>query len=220
MHYLVDNRLIKSENAALSYQQTNSIILKYIEDLPANIDILDYGCGKCRYSRQLNKKSRKLVLFYSEIQLSRKQMICGCYVSVREYANSHLDNAITISVEEQDNNNLSFDFILCANVISAIPFENERKVVFDNINRHLKKTGYALITVQYYNSYFKSYSDKPGSIKYNDGWIIQRGKDFSFYGIISPSKLIDYCENSGLQIMNKKLIQGSVYLLVNKEEKY
>ena len=51
MHYTINEYLIKSENAALSYQQTNSQVLKYIDALPNDINILDYGCGKCRYSR-------------------------------------------------------------------------------------------------------------------------------------------------------------------------
>lgn len=72
MHYQINNYLVKSENAALSSRQTNSEIISRIDSLPNDIDTLDYGCGKCRYSRQLSKKSKHIVLLDSKVQLSRQ----------------------------------------------------------------------------------------------------------------------------------------------------
>lgn len=214
MHYQIDKYLIKSENAALSTKQKNKIILSYIEQLPDNIVALDYGCGKCRYSKQLSSKTTKLVLIDSNIQISRTQRIYDRELSVLEYASRFLPNTLVYSVEEYDFNKEKFDFILCANVLSAIPFIDERKRVLSNIKQLLKPTGRALITVQYSNSYFNTYGVKEGNVKYEDGWIIKRGNSFSFYGIVFPDKLMTLCEEVGLRIEKIYKHDGSVYLTV------
>lgn len=216
MHYTINEYLIKSENAALSYQQTNSQVLKYIDALPNDINILDYGCGKCRYSRQLDNKSKSIVLLDSKIQINRRQMICGTMTTVKSFANTFLHNSTVFSLEELNQLNMKFDFILCTNVLSAIPFTSKRIDVLKNINAFLKENGTALITVQYRNSYFNTYSEKRDAFRYNDGWIIPRGHDYAFYGIIQPQTLYDYCENAYLEIKEKHLNDGTVYLVVKK----
>ena len=80
----------------------------------------------------------------------------------------------------------------------------------------LKENGTALITVQYRNSYFNTYSEKRDAFRYNNGWIIPRGHDYAFYGIIQPQTLYDYCENAYLEIKEKHLNDGTVYLVVKK----
>lgn len=217
MHYQIDKYLIKSENAALSTKQVNRVILSYIEKLPNNITALDYGCGKCRHSKQLNTKTSKLVLIDSKVQITRKQKIHDNEVSVLEYASKFMNNAYAYPIEEYDFKNEKFDFVLCTNVLSAIPKSDDRKKVLSNIKQLLKPTGIALISVQYRNSYFNTYSTKEGCVRYEDGWIIKRGNSFSFYGIIFPDKLIELCEESGFIIEKIHKHDGSVYLTVKSD---
>lgn len=214
MHYLINDCLIKSENAALSSHQTNIEVIKYIDKLSTGIDILDYGCGKCRYSRQLNTKSRKLVLIDSEIQISRKQIICDVKTTVKEYAKNYLTNTLVYALENIQEIDLKFDFILCTNVLSAIPKTEDRVKTLNQIKHLLNFEGNALITVQYYNSYFNTYSNNPKIIEYNGGWIIPKGNDYTYYGIIKPKSLIEYCNMAGLFIKNKFSKDGSIYLTV------
>lgn len=214
MHYQINDFLIKSENAALSTKQTNKIILAHINELPKNIVVMDYGCGKCRYSKQLNAHAKKTVLLDSAVQISRTQMIHEERLSVIDYAKKHLSNAYVYSIEEYDFDKDEFDFILCSNVLSAIPLVDERKKVLRNIKKLLKSTGTALISVQYSNSYFKTYSQNTGAIKHEDGWIIKRGNSYSFYGIILPNELIELCENVGMEVVKVIKHDGSIYLTV------
>jgi 2-polyprenyl-3-methyl-5-hydroxy-6-metoxy-1,4-benzoquinol methylase len=214
MHYVINDCLVKSENAALSSRQASAQVIQYIENLSAGINILDYGCGKCRYSRQLNNKSKSLVLIDSEIQINRKQIICGVLTTVKDYANTYLVNTNVCSLENSQELNLKFDFILCTNVLSAIPSTEDRIFMLNNVKRFLDRDGKALITVQYYNSYFNTYSKNPKAAEYNDGWIIPKGNDFTYYGIIKPQILIGYCESAGLNIKHKYLKDGSIYLTV------
>ena len=153
----------------------------------------------------------------SKVQITRKQMIHDNEVSVLEYASKFMKNAYAYSLEEYDFKKEKFDFVLCTNVLSAIPNTDDRKKVLSNIKQLLKPTGNALISVQYRNSYFNTYSTKEGCVKYEDGWIIKRGNSFSFYGIIFPDKLIKLCGESGLIVENIYKHDGSVYLTVKSD---
>ena len=62
-----------------------------------------------------------------------------------------------------------FDVVFCTNVLSAIPFENERLKLLKNAKKVLKTGGTLFVSVQYRNSYFKDYSRRKDVIKYNDG---------------------------------------------------
>ena len=217
MRYVINDCLIKTENAALSSHQTNAQVLKYIEILSTDINILDFGCGKCRYSRQLNSKSKNLVLLDSEIQISREQIICDVMTTVKDFAKTHLSNTSVYALENAKDIDCKFDFILCSNVLSAIPSTEDRISSLNHIKELLDKKGKALITVQYYNSYFNTYSKNPKTIEYNDGWLIPKGNDYTYYGIIKPLVLIEYCKKVGFIISDKYSNDGSIYLTVQKQ---
>ncbi len=219
MHYQIGDCIVKSENAALPTNQTNKIVLSYLENLPNGIIALDYGCGKCRYTKYLNKKTEKIVLLDSVIQISRIQRICDENLSVVEYAERYLSNSYVYPIESYNFGEEKFDFILCTNVLSAIPILNERYNILNNIYKMLKPSGYALISIQYSNTYFKNYKNKNGARKFGDGWLIKKGNNYSFYGIILPDKLIEMCQSVGLQIHNIYKHDGSIYLTVNIGDK-
>ena len=218
MHYIINDCLIKSENAASCTSLTNAKILEHISALPNGISALDYGCGKCRYSKQLNEKTSQLVLVDSEVQISRKQMIHGRKVSVKEFADLELRNAKVYTIEDDEWKRIHYDFVLCTNVLSAIPSICERDTVLRNIAHVLKNDGVSLISVQYRNSYFSTYSSGANSQRYEDGWIVKRGNAYSFYGIIMPDKLAEMCTQAGLTVVDRYQKDGSVYLLVSKSE--
>lgn len=216
MHYNINNCIIKSENAALSSKQKNSQIVQFINNLEFCKSILDYGCGKCRYSELLSKKTNSLTLIDSEIQISRTQIIHNERTTVCEYAADHLNEAKVFSIEKIDQIEEKFDFILCSNVLSAIPNKEYRVNVLKNINKLLSVNGKALVSVQYRNSYFNSYATNPNATKNYDGWLIKKGDSYSFYGLIKPDSLIGLCENTGLVVEKKILKDGSVFLFLQK----
>lgn len=218
MHYIINDCLIKSENAASCTSLTNAKVLEYISALPNGITVLDYGCGKCRYSRQLSEKSSRLILVDSEIQISRKQIIHGAKVSVKEFAELELKNAKAYTIEDDEWKKVRYDFVLCTNVLSAIPSISERNIVLRNIAHVLKSDGVSLITVQFRNSYFSTYALGADSQRHEDGWIVKKGNAYSFYGIIMPDKLVEMCTQAGLAIVDRFQKDGSIYLLVSKSE--
>jgi 2-polyprenyl-3-methyl-5-hydroxy-6-metoxy-1,4-benzoquinol methylase len=202
MHYAVGNGIIvKSENAALTTKQTNKVILKYISELPSDLVALDYGCGKLRHSIPLYEKVRELSVIDSDIQINRLQQINGIRTSVISYVQLYMPKAKAFTISSFSWPVQEYDFILCTNVLSAIPDYSERQKILNHIWKMLKPGGKALISVQYRNSYFKTYQNNPVATCFLDGWLIKRkDKTYSFYGIISKDELINMCVSSNLSI--------------------
>lgn len=219
MHYDLSNGIVvKSENAALTTKQTNKVVIDYISLLPENIIALDYGCGKLRHSIPLYKRVKNLVVIDSQIQIDRVQHIDGIKTTIREYIGKFLPTADVYPVNSGEWIIKKYDFILCSNVLSSIPNIDERLLVLKNIKKVIKPGGKALISVQYRNSYFKTYANNPNASQFLDGWLIKNINYYTFYGIITPDKLVEICLKSDLLIRNKRLIDGSVYLEISTPE--
>lgn len=214
MHYNInDDIIIKSENAAKSYTQPNKYLLDMIKDF-ANVDrVLDYGCGKLRYTIPLCELAKEVIAIDSNEQILRKQKIWNEKTSVMVYSNK-IDNLEVYSLNDTKWKEYKYDFILCSNVLSAIPNDLDRIKVLNNIKSILSYKGKALITTLYRNSYFSLYKMRESSIKYHDGWIVKNGSLFSFYGLISVEKLINYCINAGLIVDDVIIRNGSVFVVV------
>ena len=214
MHYNINNDIIiKSENAAKSYTQPNKYLLELINDF-ANVNrVLDYGCGKLRYTIPLCKLAKEVIAIDSNEQILRKQKIWNEMTSVMIYSNT-IDNLEVYSLNDTTWKEYKYDFILCSNVLSAIPYDLDRIKVLNNIKNIIAYKGKALITTQYRNSYFTLYKMREGSIKYHDGWIIKNGSSFSFYGLISVKRLINYCIKAGLIVDDVIIHDGSAFVVV------
>lgn len=214
MHYKINDKLIKSEYAAKSIKQTNKEVLKIINELPNDIVTLDYGCGKLRYTIHLSKKVKHVYSIDSSEQINRKQLIKDVKTTVKDYSNK-LDNVTVLTLEDNCWKKNKYDFIICCNVLSAIPIYEKRIEIFKNIKKLLNYNGKALISTQYSNTYFNKYKIRKDCQKYYDGWIINGKKSTAFYGIITLEKLIYYAKKVGLNIEKSYKKNGSAYLIVN-----
>lgn len=216
MHYKIDkNVVIKSENAAKSYTQPNRYLLSLLEEFNNFNYALDYGCGKGRYTSKLCNLANKVDAIDSRIQIHRKQNIWGKQTTLANWAES-IPNLAVYSIEDFQFQKEKYDLILNSNVLSAIPKETERIQILRNIKKALTKEGFAIITVQYRNSYFSAYAKRQNAKRFFDGWLIKRQNSYSFYGLINKSKLIAYIENVGLHIVHIRLHDGSVFAIVSK----
>ena len=210
MHYNVDGCIIESDLAAKSTSQTNKNMLNIILDLPECYTVLDYGCGKLRYSIPLAKRVREVVAVDSVVQLDKKQLIDGEYTSVREYK---LDNLAVYDLDADEWKCKKYDAVLCINVFSAVPSLEERKRIVENAYSVLEPDGFFLIVVQYRNSYFSQYKSRPNAINYYDGWLIKRkGNKYSFYGMPSEKAVIALCSEVGFKSFSVTRNDGSYYI--------
>lgn len=216
MHYKIKNLVIKSEYAAKSVRQPSSTILKIINNLSKDLIVLDYGCGKLRYTIPLSKVVNLVYSIDSEEQLLRNQKINDVTSNIFSYANKYFNNVYIYDLKSAQWKYKKYDFVLCANVLSAVPLYEDRIQIIRNIIDVLKQDGQALITTQFYNSYFCTYADKKNSIKYYDGWIIKSKNYSSFYGMIGIKKLKYYARIAGAKIINAYTRNGSAYLTIGK----
>lgn len=195
MHYIVDDHIIESELAAKSYKQPNKHILQYITQLPQYNKILDYGCGRLRYVIPLSEHTDEIFAIDSEEQISRittfKQIDeilkqCGCKVNI-------------CSIESSKWTEQKYGLIFCTNVLSAIPFEEERIKLLKNAKNVLNDDGHIFISVQYRNSYFSEYAHREDTFVYEDGWMIKRpsGKCY-FYAPLKADYIVDLCKKVGM----------------------
>lgn len=216
MHYKINDKIdIKSENAAKSTKQTNKIVMKYISQLSNEYTVLDYGCGKLRYTIPLCNTVKTVFAVDSRNQITRNQIIDGRKTTIT-YLESKIPNLRVFDVSEKYWLMQNYDIVLCCNVLSAIPNHSDRIQVLKNIRSVLKSNGEALITVQYRNSYFKLYGERESAFPYYDGWIINNRGNYSFYGIITSKALEKLCYEAGLKIVDIRLNDGSIYFIVKR----
>lgn len=182
MQYKLSNVLIKTENAAKPHSQQSQHVYKYLLSKTPNQKILDFGCGKLRYSDILTKSSKSVTFADSEIQLSRIQVVRGVKTSVKEYINSNYPSSSYVPVEKIAELDEKFDLITCINVLSAIPCERKLKQAIKDIRQLLSSGGIAIFINQHKSSYFKKYEK---GIKHLYGYLYKTRSNYSYYGLMT-----------------------------------
>ncbi len=215
MHYKINDCIIKTEYAATSTQKPNCVVLDLIKLYAPGTDALDYGCGKLRHTIPLCGYAKSVIAVDSEEQIRRNQCICGKRATILDYAEKYLPTLSVYKLDDNDWKNRTYGFILCTNVLSAVPCKSERLCILKRIKQLLAKEGIALISVQFRNSYYKTYAARMNTHAYEDGWIISSCNRYSFYGIIHPNSLHKLFSDSGLRLLHQRIIDGSVYCIVH-----
>ena len=214
MHYKIKDYVIESELAAKSVLQPNQNVLNYISNIPSFYTVLDYGCGKLRYTLPLSKRVKKVVAIDSAEQIKKLQIINGQRTSLSEVK---IDNVIVCALEDSKWRAESYDLVLCTNVLSAIPFESIREEVLRNACSVLKETGQLYITVQYRNSYFSQYNQRQDVKKFEDGWLILKNKQRGmFYAPLTSDYIVKLCQKNGFTNFHICNMDGSCYITAKK----
>ncbi|EGI6850819.1 methyltransferase domain-containing protein, partial [Escherichia coli] len=186
---------------------------KQIESTNKNGNAIDFGCGKLRYSEQLVNKFETVTFLDSRRQLERVQIIRGVQTTIPDYVINNYKNANIVSYENIDKITNHYDFILCANVLSAIPCESTIHKVLSAIRELLKSDGEALIVNQYKSSYFKRYES---GIKHLHGYIYQNSRNAFYYGLLDVDTVSKICSDNNLEIIKSWSKAGSSYVVVGK----
>lgn len=200
MRYKFKSVELRTENAAKPYRQRGKWVVDQIEQIPVDAVVLDYGCGKFRYTIPLSRRARRVFAVDSSFQIDREQRIANKRTNLREYARKYLRNVSVLESEADGWRRPRFDFILCANVLSVIPHKSVRIQVLAKLAAVLNKNGQLLVTTQFRNTYFNQCSAKPNATWVRDGWFIRGLRGASFYAIIPPKKLAQLCRTAGLAV--------------------
>lgn len=219
MRYRIQGELVRTENCAKPYSQASTWVLAWIHSLPNTAVALDFGCGKLRYTIPLAKQLRSVVAVDSSHQILRRQAINGRYTTVKAYAKRFLSNARVCAVESERWQR-TFDVILCANVLSAIPDRKVRQRVLRRLACRLKTKGKMLVCVQFRNSHFEGWKHNSRARPYKDGWLVKNGRRTSFYGIIPPQSLINACKDANLTVISSGSHGESAFVIAARRQKH
>lgn len=216
MHYEVNGLTVRTENAAKPLGQAHAFVLHWIGELLPTSVVLDYGCGKFRYTIPLARHVKNVVAVDSKHQVDRIQIVAGEETSLRSYAADHLPNTQVYDITQKAWLGRRYDIVLCANVLSTIPFPRKRRSILRKLRDVLKPRGRLLLCTQYRNTYFKTYATNPQASEYEDGWLIRSRHGTAFYGIIDKTALVELCDSSGLAITEAFSKGESAYVVASR----
>lgn len=217
MIYTINKDLnIDSSRTAKSYLQQSCRVVDFIRSFEFVDSILDYGCGKLRYSLELRDKCDNLSLLDSNVQLNRVQMIHNTKISVKEYISKNYPDIKIISTDEICNVEDKFNIIFCSNVLSAIPDYKIRSNLLYQIYSKLKDDGKAYFITQYTNSFYSKLSKRDNVIQHLDGFISKNGSKSTYYGILGKDKLTELLEKHGFNVIKVWNVDQSTYAEVTR----
>lgn len=215
MRYDVEGVSVYSENAAQAISKPNRHVISRLAAFPEHWKVLDYGCGRLRYSIPLAERVAAVVAVDSSRQLSRRQRVAGQWTTLAEHAERlrHLrllDTDTFASSRESD-----FDAALCINVLSAVPGRAQRLLMLGEIGKRVRPGGLILVSTQYRDHSFSSYSQNPRASQFEDGWLIRHPSSpgrASYYGLIDRPSLELHCEEAGLAVVRSYVHDKSAYV--------
>lgn len=217
MRYKIYNHEIRSENAARPASDAASHLVEWLKNRPRTNSALDCGCGKLRYTKHLAHRSPHIGLVDSKIQLTRIQKIFGQNISVVDYAKKHWpQHTLQYLVDFWAEPSRTYDFILCANVLSAIPCSKARAKSLRSIHYALQKNGTALFVNQHTNSYFTKIRQKPTTKAYLDGWLAVSSSGATYYGILNKNAVVKLVRRFKFDVKSAWVDGQSNYVLVSK----
>ena len=217
MRYKVGKFEIRSENAAKPVGQAAKPLLQWLRKMKPMRAALDYGCGKLRYSDAVARKCRNFALVDSEVQLDRLQKLGRNKTSVRKYARKRWPRCRILTVEQFHRDRRKYDFVLCANVLSAIPDETVRSKTLTRLASALRGKGRCLFVAQYQNSYFKKVAASPLAIPHLDGWVLRTKRGSFYYGLLDRQRLTELVAEHGFRIQEAWAESQSAYVLAGKD---
>jgi hypothetical protein len=217
MRYKINNLEIRSENAAKPATDAAAHLVAWLKSRECTDSALDYGCGKLRYTHYIAHRSKHIGIVDSDVQLTRMQRINGDDTTVVDYAKKNWPSvAIQGLVDFWKKPSRSYGFILCANVLSAIPCPKTRAKSLRAIHAALQRRGQALFVNQHTNSYFTKISRTPTAKPHLDGWIVESNGRASYYGILNRDTVVHFVSECGFNVEHAWVEGQSNYVLVSK----
>ncbi len=214
-YYLDNNIIIKSEDAAKSYKQSSQHVINYIKSLDYVEAILDYGCGRLRYSKLLSNRCNKITLVDSIDQINRLQTIYDEKTTVKDYVKSHMKDAVLLSIEEYEQCDDKFDIIFCSNVLSAIPSKKVRKHILHNLKKSLSSNGKLIIINQYRNSFYNNLKTRENTIEYMEGVLTIDADNSKYYGLLNKEIILSILKDASFNIVDCWYKDQSCFVVCN-----
>lgn len=215
VHYRTLGLTIRSENAAKPAAQASRRLVTWLRSEVNCNHALDYGCGKLRYAPTLTRVARSVTFVDSVIQLDRRQLLYGKRTTVRTMVSRRWPQARVLDLKQFADDKRLYDFVLCANVLSAIPNRSVRSQAVRKLARHLTCIGRCLFVTQHRNTDFQRMSRLRCARPYLDGWILQSKHGASYYGILDRIKLVSLVRQCGHHVLRAWVSGESTFVLTS-----
>ena len=178
--------------------------MNLINELPTSFRALDLGCGKLRYSLVLARRVKQVIAVDSPNQVDRIQKIGHeANVTLRQYVDRRCKNVEVYSTDQRTWKRYRYDFVLLANVLSAIPTKRSRIQLLMQARDVMKRRGgHLLIVTNFSNSRFRDWELNDRAIRYGDGWLLEGSRGNSFFGMIPLNRLKAYVREVGLTVLS------------------
>ena len=216
MHYRVNGHLIRTERTAKPRSQASAALKHWLLKETCRGEVLDFGCGRLRYGPELSAVATTLTLVDSPQQLRRVCSFAPHQETITEQAARQWPQSRALEFDAFVRDDRHYDFILCANVLSAIPLERERRKIVRLLASRLKPSGHCLFVTQYRNSYYRELENHPGATPHLDGFLVNRGSAITFYGLIPKSRLIRLVHACDLHLHEAWIEGQSAYVLCSR----
>lgn len=217
MRYQVGGLTIRSENAAKSPKEGSAALVRWIGSNVQVKSALDFGCGRLRYTGYLARASERIAIVDSAEQLERRVRVAKTQKTIREYALEKWPRCQVYSLPEAwAGLGQHFEFILCANVLSAIPSKRIRSRSIRAMRDSLAPRGRALIVNQHRNSDFTNVSKRYDTVRHLDGWLNPTPYGAAYYGILPQQKVLRIVRGHGLHVLESWNEGQSNWVLVTR----
>lgn len=217
MHYEYLDLIIKAENSAKPLSTQSKEMLSLFHEYISETDfVLDFGCGKLRYTIPLSKIAKKVVGVDSKEQLERTIKISRIPTTLINYARQY-ENIELISQCNPKWKEFTYDKIILSHVLSSIPFEEERLRVIHSLLSVMSESSILIACTNHRMSYFKKWEQSNKVIKYNDGYLVKE-PNASYFGIIGKEKLASYFSLNGYEIIKSYIIEDNSYCICKKRD--
>jgi Methyltransferase domain len=217
MRYRILGTEVRSENAAKPMGQPFQALVRWLASRSRVSAALDYGCGKLRYTPYLARSCLALGIVDSNVQLERPQLIDGRLTSVSRYARRRWPQCRVYVVEQfWAGVRERYDFVLCANVLSAIPSRRARSRSLRAIKACLPPGGECLVVNQHANSYFQEAKRRAGAVAHLDGWMLHSLRGACYYGILGRDKTVRILRSVGFAVLDAWVEKQSTFVLAAK----
>ena len=215
MHYKYQDIVIKSENSAKPISTPSKDILLLFEEFVNKSDtVLDYGCGKLRYTVPLSRMCNKVFGVDSREQLTRTIKISGKPTTLMNYA-KQFKNINLFTIDNQEWMNIKYDKIILSHVLSSIPYEEDRIQIVNTLKDIMDEKSTLLACTNHRMSYFKKWDKSDKVIKYNDGYLIKEPHP-SYFGKIDKEKLAGYFKSNGYKILKSFIVEDNSYCICKR----
>jgi Methyltransferase domain len=213
VRYKVQGVSIDAHNTAKPVMRASRELVDFLHSYTQVGRALDFGCGKLRYAWNIARLCESLTLVDSEEQISRTQVLCGERTDIRTYASRHWKDSRVLDWSEFKVDGQCYDFVLCANVLSAIPCARRRRQILQTLRQRLARGGRAVFVTQFKNTYFRDTARKSTATPHLDGWILKTRRGAFYYGILPPDKLAGLISRNGFKIHEVRQRGESVVLI-------